>query len=81
MVSKSGGTFGVVSTVQLTAIMSHRTAKNHSLILKNRDTICVAVNVDITCITCIVADGLYFSLCSPPWNLNFIRSLNRRKIC
>ena len=56
MVSKSGGTFGVVSTVQLTAIMSQRTAKNHSLILKNRDTICVAVNVDITCITCIVAD-------------------------
>ena len=49
MVSKSGGTFGVVSTVQLTAIMSHRTAKNHSLILKNRDINCVAVSVDITC--------------------------------
>ena len=78
MVSKSGGTFGVVSTVQLTAIMSHKTAKNHSLILKNRDTICVAVSVDMTC---IVADGLYFSLCSPSWNLNFNRSLNRRKIC
>ena len=57
--------------------------KNPSSSLKNGIQFCVAENVDIAWLLIyleprIVADGLYFSLCSPLWKLKVIRDLTRK---
>ena len=59
-------------------------AKKSAVKPQKRNTICVAEKVDITQLIvriCIVADGFYFSLCSPLWKLKVISRDLTRKNC
>ena len=74
---------GIIRSTSVLCLWATKTATKSVVKPQKRNKICVAEGVDIAWLleSRIVADGLYFSLCSPLWKLKVIRDLTRKTDC
>ena len=73
---KSGGSFGVRQYCVYEPQNSQKILRQASK--KEYNLCCRECRYRLIVRICIVADGLYFSLCSPSWKLKVIRDLTRK---
>ena len=76
---KSGGSFGVRQYCVYEPQNSQKILRQASK--KEYNLCCRECRYRLIVRICIVADGLYFSLCSPLWKLKVIRDLTRKTDC